>query len=113
MGGWNAFGWPYPAEGPLGFGASFGPPPPPPPPTTGSGPGNGGEAFAVRLAANGTALTATLAAGIGATDTVLTLTGDSGFPSAAPFVVTIDGEVLYLVQISPGLYRVRGRGLSN
>lgn len=78
-----------------------------------SGPGNGGESFLIRLAANGVTETATLAADISATDTALTLTGDGSFPSSEPFVATIDSEVIYLVQVAPGSYRIRGRAVSN
>jgi hypothetical protein len=80
---------------------------------TGSGPGNGGESFAVRLAPNGTSVTATLAAAISDTGTLLELTGDSGLPAAEPFVLTVDAEVLYVARIAAGVYRVRGRGMSN
>lgn len=78
-----------------------------------AGPGNGGETFLIRLAPNGTTVTATLAADITADDTLLTLTGDGSFPATVPFVVTIGSEVIYLVQVSPGTYRVRGRAMSN
>ena len=78
-----------------------------------SAPGNGGETFLVRLAPNGVTHTATLAAAIGASDTSLSLTGDGSFPSTEPFVVTIDSEVIYIVQLSPGSYRIRARGVSN
>lgn len=78
-----------------------------------SGPGNGGETFQVRLAPNGTTATATLAADLTATSTALELTGDGSFPSTVPFVVTIDTEVLYIVQLAAGSYRIRGRGRSN
>lgn len=78
-----------------------------------SGPGNGGETFLIRLAPNGTTETATLAANISGTDTALELTGDGSFPSTEPFVVTIDSEVIYLVQVAAGSYRIRGRGMSN
>ena len=78
-----------------------------------SGPGNGGESFLVRLAPNGVTHTATLAADITASDTALSLTGDGSFPSTEPFVVTIGSEVLYVVQVSAGSYRIRARGVSN
>lgn len=79
----------------------------------GIGPGNGGESFTLRLAANGTSVTATLSAGISSTGTLLHLSGDSSLPSATAFVLTIDSEVLHVVRIASGLYRVRGRGMSN
>jgi hypothetical protein len=78
----------------------------------GTGVGNGGESFSVELAPNGTTETATLAGNISDTATLLTLTGDSGFPSGA-FVVLIDDEVLYVAQLAAGSYRIRGRGVSN
>lgn len=78
-----------------------------------AGPGNGGEGFLIRLAANGTSETATLAGNISSTDTALDLTGDGGLPSTVPFVVTIDDEVIYIVQLALGSYRIRGRGVSN
>lgn len=78
-----------------------------------SGPGNGGEIFPLRLAPNGVTETATLAADITDTDTALTLTGDGSLPSDAAFMVTIDDEVLYVVQVAPGSYRIRGRAMSN
>ena len=83
------------------------------PDATFAGPGNGGETFAVRLAPNGTSETATLTANITATDTLLELTGDGALPSTVPFCLTIDAEVVYVVQIAAGSYRIRGRGVSN
>lgn len=79
----------------------------------GVGSGNGGERLPVRLAANGASYTATLAANIAAGDTLLTLTGDGAFPTDHPFVVTIDAEVIYVMPVGGGAYRVRGRGASN
>lgn len=79
----------------------------------GSGPGNGGETFAVALAPNGTSVTATLASGITSSSTLLSMNGDSGFPTSGGFCVTIDSEVIYLEQITAGSYRVRDRGVSN
>lgn len=79
----------------------------------GIGPGNGGEAFTLRLNANGSTETATLAANITSTDTLVTLTGDSGLPTTREFVLTIDTEVIRVIQISTGHYRVRERGASN
>ena len=77
------------------------------------GPGNGGEIFPVRLAPNGTSETATLAVDLAAAGTLLELTGDSGLPSTEPFVLTIDDEQIYVVQIAAGLYRIRRRGSGN
>lgn len=77
------------------------------------GSGNGGELFAVRLAPNGASETATLATSISASDTLLELTGDGGLPSTEPFIVTIDDEQIYAVQIAAGSYRVRRRGSGN
>lgn len=82
-------------------------------PQTGTGPGNGGELFGLMLAPNGTSYTATLAASIGTTDTSLTLTGDSAFPSGAQLCVLIDSEYLFIKQVSLGLYRIMGRAASN
>lgn len=75
-------------------------------------PGNGGESFQVILAANGSTETATLAAGLAADASLLTVTGDSGFPAGA-FVVRIDDEQLYVVKITAGAYRIRRRGSGN
>jgi hypothetical protein len=80
---------------------------------TGVGPGNGGESFPVALAPNGTTVVATVAAAITPTSTLLELTGDGGLPASDPFCLLIDTEVLYVVRISAGSYRIRGRGFSN
>jgi hypothetical protein len=77
------------------------------------GPGNGGEAFQIRLNANGVTDTATLAGDIGISVGTLLLTGDGAFPVDHPFMVTIDSEVIYVSQQLPGTYRMRGRGMSN
>ncbi len=78
-----------------------------------TGPGNGGETFVVELNENGATETATLAADITTTSSLLALTGDTGLPASVPFVVTIDTEVLYVAKITAGSYRVRGRAVSN
>ncbi len=75
-------------------------------------PGNGGEGFPVILAPNGSSVTATLDVSITAATTLLDLTGDSGLPDGG-FVVQIDDEVLYIVKITAGSYRIRKRGASN
>lgn len=80
---------------------------------TGTGPGNGGEIFGIRLNANGVTSSATLANTIGTSSPTLRLTGDTGFPSENAFVATIDSEVLYLVPQGMSTYGIRGRGLSN
>lgn len=80
---------------------------------TSSGLGNGGESFLLRLAPNGGGVTATLASGISSGATTLDLTGDSGMPTAHPFVVTINDEVLYVSALGGGSYRIRSRGVSN
>ncbi len=77
------------------------------------GPGNGGEAFVVELNANGVTTTATLAGSIGVGNGLMTMTGDSGMPTAAAFVVTIDSEQIYVFPLSPGNYQIHGRGLGN
>jgi len=79
----------------------------------GTGRGNGGELFHVLLAPNGTSETATLAANLSDTGTLLELTGDSGFPSSGEFVVAIDDEVLLVSVIGGGAYWIRGRAMSN
>ena len=78
-----------------------------------AGAGNGGEVFTIRLAANGVTATATLAANISSSATALSLTGDGSLPSSEPFMLAIDSEILYVVQLAPGSYRIRGRGMSN
>ncbi|HWE81423.1 MAG TPA: hypothetical protein VG265_07220, partial [Gaiellaceae bacterium] len=80
---------------------------------TGSGSGNGGELFLTELAPNGTTETATLAANITAGATMLTLTGYSGLPTVNPFCLTIDDEILYVIAVGGGVFRVRGRALGN
>lgn len=77
------------------------------------GPGNGGEAFVIELAANGTSVTATLAADITAAARALTLNSDTGMPTDTPFVVTLDAEVILLSRTTDGSYQIRLRGLSN
>jgi hypothetical protein len=77
------------------------------------GPGNGGETYKIRLAPNGTNVTATLATDITAAARALQLTSDSGLPSDAPFMVTIDAEVIYISRTGDGSYQIRLRGLSN
>ncbi len=77
------------------------------------GPGNGGEAFMVELNANGVTTSATLAASIGVGTGTMTLTGDSGFPTAFGFVVTIDSEQIYLFPRGGGSYTMHGRGVGN
>jgi hypothetical protein len=79
----------------------------------GTGPGNGGETVPVRLAPNGTSVTTTLAASITATDTLLELTSTAGLPATDPFVLTIDAEIVYVVAVGAGAYRVRSRGVGN
>lgn len=74
-------------------------------------PGNGGESFQVELAPSGSSVTATLAASITSTSTLLSLTGDAGLPDA--FVVTIDDETMYVAKIIAGSYRIRRRGTGN
>ncbi len=77
------------------------------------GPGNGGESFLVELNANGVNSTATLAANIGVGTGVLTMSGDSGFPTTVAFVITIDSEQLYVFPLGPGRYQIHLRGLGN
>ncbi len=77
------------------------------------GPGNGGEAFMVELNANGVTTSATLAASIGVGTGTMTLMGDSGFPTAFGFVVTIDSEQIYLFPRGGGSYTMHGRGVGN
>jgi hypothetical protein len=80
---------------------------------TGFGPGNGGEGFRLQLAPNGTSETATLAADISDTASLLTLTADGSLPASGGFCLTIDAEVLYVVPVGAGVYRIRHRALSN
>lgn len=77
------------------------------------GSGNGGEAFLVRLAPNGTSQTATLAASLGVGLGTMLLTGDSTFPATRPFIVTIGSEQIYVSQIGIGNYLIRARGRGN
>jgi hypothetical protein len=83
------------------------------PDLTFGGPGNGGESFLIRLAPNGTSETATLTTPLAATGNILNVTGDGGFPTDKPFMVTIDAEVMLVFQIAPGNYHVRLRAASN
>lgn len=76
-------------------------------------PGNGGENFELTLAPAGTTETATLAATISATASLLTLTSYSGLPTTGSFVLRIDSEVLRVTVITLGSYRIRRRGASN
>ncbi len=77
----------------------------------GTGPGNGGELFTVELAPAATSVTATLAADLTATGSLLELTGDSGLPDT--FCLTINSETLYVAKIAAGSYRIRRRAMSN
>ncbi len=77
------------------------------------GPGNGGEAFLVELNANGVTTTATLAADIGVSMGTMTLTGDSGLPTAVGFILTVDSEQIYVFPRGFGSYAIHGRGMGN
>jgi hypothetical protein len=79
-----------------------------------SGPGNGGEVFGLRLNENGVTTTATLvtAIGVGGTPS-LTMTGDSGMPTDATFVVTIDSEQILVSPQGAGAYLIRQRPMGN
>lgn len=107
MAGTSPLGWLY-----LGEWAAAGTVPVIYPPV-GVGPGNGGEVNGIALNIHGTTTTATLAANLSTADSLLQLTGDSGLPTTVGFCLTIDSEVLYVVQIAAGQYRIRNRALSN
>lgn len=107
MSGTSPLGWLY-----LGEYASTGTVPVITPPA-GSGPGNGGEVFQVALNANGVTTTATLAANLSSTSSLLLLSGDSGLPTTFGFVLRIDSEIVYVTRISAGVYRIRGREVGN
>lgn len=80
----------------------------------GIGPGNGGEQWLLRLAANGDSETATLASNIGvSTGGSVSLTGDSGLPVAGTFLLQIDDEVIAVRKTGSGTYGIARRGLSN
>ena len=77
------------------------------------GPGNGGEAFALRLNANGVTDTATLAANLGVGISTMTLSGDSAFPVGKNHIVTIDSEQILVFNRGSGSYSIHGRGMGN
>ncbi len=77
------------------------------------GPGNGGEAFALRLNANGVTDTATLAVSLGVGISAMTLTGDSAFPVGKNHIVTIDSEQILVFNRGSGSYSIHGRGIGN
>lgn len=90
------------------FGDDFGDVPP-----SGTGPGNGGEAFRIKLAPNGTIETATLATSITPATGTLVLTSDGTLPATGLFCLTVEDEVLCVRKVSAGLYRITHRALSN
>ena len=77
------------------------------------GPGNGGEAFALRLNANGVTDTAALAVSLGVGISTMTLTGDSAFPVGKNHIVTIDSEQILVFNRGGGSYSIHGRGMGN
>ncbi len=77
------------------------------------GPGNGGEAFALRLNANGVTDTATLAVSLGVGISAMTLSGDSAFPVGKNQIVTIDSEQILVFNRGSGSYSIHGRGMGN
>ena len=82
----------------------------------GIGPGNGGETFGVRLAANGSSTSAVLARNISASGGLLYVGDDTGWPTSNKFVVTINTEILGIQRNNstvPNVYRVWARGLGN
>lgn len=68
------------------------------------GTGNGGETMLIRLAPNGSSVTATLETTMGLAATTIRLSGYAGMPTDRNFVVTVGDEVLLLMPLGIGAY---------